>query len=85
MNKGYTQSNKKTEMAAKMGLKMNGPGKTDSRGMKFRGNGKQGTAEAMKVRMQGKAKGSLQQKPTGVNTNRNPVGKGIYTQAGNEN
>ncbi len=65
MNHGYTQSNKKASMAAKMVTKytLNGPGKTGGPGMKYKGNGKKGSSDKMKPRMTGSAKGSLAQKP----------------------
>lgn len=84
MNNGYTQTNKKANMAAKMVTKYatTGPGKTGGPGMKFRGHGKQGSADKMKPKMTGKGEGSLAQKPELSNTKHNFIGKRFYDQHG---
>ncbi len=71
MNQGYSQSNKKGSMAAKMVTKyaMNGKTSGYGGGMKYEGNGKKdGHPGGMKPKMHGKDEGYAKgEKPTQVN------------------
>ena len=84
MNKGYTQANKRKDMAAKMpmGLTMNGKDSGYGGGMKYQGNGKNsGKGGGMKVDMHGKNSG----KSGGMNyplSNKNASFSRNYTQNG---
>lgn len=82
---GYTQADKKREMANKMTTKyqMYGPGKQGGVGMKFRGNGKnsgRGKGQIPRTVSTG-GKGSVPEK-TPQGDKKPLVNRGIYTQNG---